>query len=341
MSRLLLSLILFSAGVLHILKPGVFDPAIPFEQKWMINLLAGVFEIFLALGLHSKKIQDLSARLSALWFLCLIPIHIFVAWNHIAIFGVSNSFLLWGRTFFQPVFYFWALSLQTKGWIMAQEWRDVLFLHYEVDPEILQEQLPFPLDLYEGKAIISIVSFTMGGIRFPFLPTVPGLSKLNELNLRTYVEVNGIKGVYFFTLDADLLPAVGIGRIFFSLPYRMARIKIKKDNDEYFYESFNSTRSLKFSAVVGSVRDSDKFDLWSTERYGLFTKKLNSTLHGIVQHDSWPLQDVSLESIEDNFSTQLGQHLAARSFLRPAYCRKLKVRFRPFYKMTSTGKVSR
>jgi uncharacterized protein YqjF (DUF2071 family) len=333
MSRALLILILIGAGVLHIVRPGLFDPAIPFYFKWPINLSAGILEIVLAFGLCSKKFQDLSARLTALWFLCLTPIHIYVSWNHIALFGIDHPLLLWLRTVFQPVFYFWALSIQKKGWIMSQTWKDVLFIHYKVDSKLLQDQVPFKLDLYNGNAVISIVSFTMDKIRFPFLPAVPGLSKLNELNLRTYVEIDGIKGVYFFTLDADLIPGISIGRLFFSLPYRLARITIKKNQNEYFCESFRSTASLKFAAEIGTSRKSSSFDLWATERYGLFTKRSKHTLHGIVQHRPWVLQDVTLSKMEDNFSSQLGMHLKAKDFLEPTYCEQLNVKFRPFYKM--------
>ena len=333
MSKIFLSVILFSAGMLHLFVPSLFDPAIPFHFKWAINLFAGILEILLALGLLSKNFQDLSARLSALWFLSLMPIHIYVSINHITIFGISNSFLLWIRTALQPVLYFWALSLQNKNWIMAQVWRDVLFLHYEVDPLLLQTHVPFKLDTYNNRAVVSIVSFKMAGIRFPFLPTIPGLSQLNELNLRTYVEVDGIKGVYFFTLDADLIPAIGIARFFFSLPYRYANIFIQKNKDQYILKSNNSKTSLQFEASLGETRISSPFDLWATERYGLFTKKSNQTLHGIVQHSPWKLRDVSLVNIVDNFSNQLGDSLKASSFIGTRFCEELKVRFRPFTKI--------
>ena len=320
MARIILSLIIFFSGILHLLNLGMFDSDIPF-------LLTGLIDIVLALGLCSKKFQDLSARLIALWILCLTPMYIYFSWNHIAIFGIV---LL-------PAFYFWALSLQTKGWIMAQVWKDVLFLHYQVDPKILQAKVPFKLDLYNGHAVLSIVSFTMDRIRFPFLPSVPGLSKLNELNLRTYVEVDGIKGVYFFTLDADLIPAIIIARLFFSLPYHLAKISIQKNQNNYFCESQSSSTSLKFSAEIQALRKSSHFELWATERYGLFTQRSGHTLHGIVQHVPWSLQEIALLKIEDNFSTQLGEDLKATTFLEPGYCKELNVRFRPFYKMNSTS----
>lgn len=114
MSRFILSLILFLAGLLHLFMPQLFDSAIPFEYKWPINLFAGILEIFLACGLWITRYKDWFAQLTALWFLILIPIHIYVAWNEIPIFGISSPFLLWGRTLFQPVLIFWALSLHNK-----------------------------------------------------------------------------------------------------------------------------------------------------------------------------------------------------------------------------------
>ena len=333
MSRSILILVLFFAGLLHLLMPQLFDPAIPFTNKWAINVFSGSLEIVLSLGLCIDRFKDKSARLAALWFLLLTPIHLYVCWYQIPMFGFSNPFLLWGRTLLQPLLYFWALSLQSKGWIMAQTWRDVLFLHYPVEPKLLQDHVPFKLDEYNGQAIISIVSFTMESIRFPFLPSVPGLSKLNELNLRTYVDVDGKKGVYFFTLDADLKPAIFIARTFFSLPYRLAKIVVMKKHNSYFCKSLSSNTSIEMNAVIGDARASSHFDLWATERYGLFTKRNQDSLHGIVDHVPWHLHDVSLKSIEDNFSSQLGLNLKAKAFVGQGYCKELKVKFRPFYKL--------
>lgn len=334
LSRILLSMVLLIAGLLHIIRPELFNPAIPFGNKLFINLIVGVFESFLALGLLSRRFQDQSAKIAALWFLLLMPIHIYVSWNQVSIFSINNPILLWIRTFMQPFLYFWALSLQTKGWIMSQTWRDVLFLHYTVSPEELQKHVPFELDLYNGHAVVSVVSFTMQSIRFPFLPVVPGLSKLNELNLRTYVEVDGIKGVYFFTLDADLRPAIWIARTFFSLPYRLAKILIGIKDSSYVCESKNSLSSLLIHAEIGPSRVSNEFDLWATERYGLFTRSNKDSLHGIVLHIPWKLKDATLKTIDDEFTSHLGIHLKAENFINPSYCQELKVKFRPFYKLS-------
>src|SRR5690349_20179913 len=44
-------------------------------------------------------------------------------------------------------------------------WQRVLMIHFEVDPEALQQDVPFELDLRDGRAYVSTVAFTMHGMR--------------------------------------------------------------------------------------------------------------------------------------------------------------------------------
>jgi uncharacterized protein len=324
-SRALLSSLLLVAGVLHLVSPELFNEAIPFIWKKEINILSGILEVFLGAGLWSSRFKDKAARACALWFLILTPVHVYVSFYQIPMFGVSNPWLLWGRTFLQAALFFWALSLQDKGWIMAQRWSEVLFLHYEVDASELQKFVPYPLDLYHGKAVISIVPFVMSRIRFPFIPPIVGLSSLYELNLRTYVSVHGRPGVYFFTLDSNHLPGVCIARWFFSLPYRWKSMKLKQ-GEFYQFES----KDLKLKARIRPEAHQSEFDRWATERYALMTRRGSTDLIGVVEHEPWELQKVDLQSIEDQFSNLLGEQFRAQKFLSMAYCKKLDVRFRPF-----------
>lgn len=119
-SKYSLCLILYIAGILHLHIPDLFIPALPaiLPYKFELIYITGIFELILGTGLIVQKYQDLSAKTLALYFLLLLPIHVFVSLYSIEIFGINNSFLLWGRTFFQFVFIFWALSLQTQGWII-------------------------------------------------------------------------------------------------------------------------------------------------------------------------------------------------------------------------------
>jgi uncharacterized protein YqjF (DUF2071 family) len=327
-SRLLLALLLAAAGVLHLLRPELFDPAIPLPYKGAINIIVGVFECALAVGLLCPSLRDRAAQNAAGWFLALIPIHIYVSWHHIPMFEISHPALLWGRTLLQGVLYFWALSVQQTGWLISQRWSDVMFLHYEVAPQKLQEKVPFPLDLYAGKAIVSIVPFVMNRIRFPFLPPIPGLSRLIELNLRTYVKVNGVAGVYFFTLDSNHLPGVLVARWFFALPYRWVKLSLQTKGSYTLRSS-----EIDLTAKIGAERPATSMERWLTERYSLFTKRGDRSYEGIVEHAPWVLHDAEVIVMKDNFTRLPSEELKMAKLIAAAYAPKLDVRFRPFRRL--------
>ncbi len=254
--------------------------------------------------------KDAFLQMLALTFLILIPF----------------SFLLSPFLFLIPIFlYFFVLTLQDKGWIISQRWMDVVFIHYKVDAKELQKIVPFPLDLFEGEAVVSIVPFVMGRIRFPFLIPIPGLSKLLELNLRTYVTMKGKPAVYFFTLDSNHLPEVLIARWFFALPYRLKKLA-------FFLNDFYHFKSPEFSlkAVVGEVKQKSAFDVWATERYALLTKRGHSTYMGIVEHRPWTLQKLEVKELTDHFSILIGEHFKMKEIIETSYSKNLDVRFRSF-----------
>jgi len=201
-----------------------------------------------------------------------------------------------------------------------------LFLHYEVDAEKLAPLVPYPLDRYQGKAIVSIVPFVMSRIRFPFLPPIPGLSRLVELNLRTYVRVNGTPGVYFLTLDTNHLPGVLVARALFGLPYRWRRMRLARSADGYRFRS----AELELVARISGERQASEFQRWASERYALFTRVCGIDLIGEVEHAPWTLTAAQVLEVRDVFSQNLGVGLPAASPAALAHAAQIDVRFRPF-----------
>lgn len=112
--------------------------------------------------------------------------------------------------------------------LMRQRWRNLLFAHWPVAPEVLRPYLPprLELDLFEGQAWLGVVPFTMSHIRPLGLPAVPGLSALHELNVRTYATLDGVPGVWFLSLDATQPLGVWAARTLFHLPYLHARMRL-------------------------------------------------------------------------------------------------------------------
>lgn len=335
--RFFLSAILFSAGVLHLVRPELFSAAIPpyFGYSKEIIYFTGLFEILLAIGLLWRKTLDLTARITAGYFIMLIPVHLYVSILGIEIFGIQSKLVLWLRTLFQFFFIFWALSLQTKSWIIEQKWKHVFFLHFKIDPAKIQHLVPFKLDLHEEQAVISIVPFYMDGIRFPFLPSIPRVSNLWELNIRTYVEVNGIKGVYFFTLETDSKIGEFVAKNFFHLPYRHSQIKARVSDKKYDFSHKRGALAFHLEATLLEKKQSSDFDLWATERYSLFTEHKGKIFQGIVQHRPWELRVVQIHKMEDEFTKMVTGDL--KNLVGASYSEFLLVRFRPFKNIGPKG----
>lgn len=110
----------------------------------------------------------------------------------------------------------------------SQRWRDLLFVHWEVPLPALRRLVPEPLaiDTFDGRAYVGLVPFTMRDVRpLRALPSVPTARDFHEVNLRTYVHLEGQDpGVWFFSLDAASTLAVLGARAGFHLPYWRGRI---------------------------------------------------------------------------------------------------------------------
>ena len=215
-------------------------------------------------------------------------------------------------------------------WVIEQTWKHVLFLHWKVDAALIQASVPFELDLFEGQAVVSIVPFRMEGIRFPYCPTLPGVSQLWELNLRTYVKVGGVRGIYFITLDTDSKLGVFVAQKFFHLPYHLARIEAHVKENAYGFASHREKASLRLHATLHQRRKSaSALDTWACERYSLFTRHGGKIFRGQVIHAPWELEEASLDRIDDQFSSLLPIKLTPTP-LEVSYAQKLQVRFQPF-----------
>src|SRR6056297_2999786 len=123
--------------------------------------------------------------------------------------------------------------LPRQPWVMRMTWSELLFAHWPVEPELVAEHLPagVTLDTRDGKAWVGVVPFLMSNIAPRWVPPIPGLSRFLELNVRTYVSVDGKPGVWFFSLDAESKVAVRVARATFNLPYMDATMSINRRHD--------------------------------------------------------------------------------------------------------------
>jgi hypothetical protein len=131
------------------------------------------------------------------------------------------------------------------------------------------------------------------------VPALPWVSAFPELNVRTYVRVGAKPGVYFFSLDAGNLLAVGAARTLFNLPYYSAAMDVAIDEEGVRYTSKRATTNgskADFAAryrPVGPVYAAPpgSLDYFLTERYCLYTVNDAFELRRLeIHHPPWPLQ---------------------------------------------------
>jgi len=187
--------------------------------------------------------------------------------------------------------------------VMYQNWRDLLFLHWTVEPDVIQPTLPpgLTVDTFEGRAYLGLVPFFMKDVRPRFSPTVPGLSNFMEVNVRTYVyDERGIAGVWFYSLDANQWLAVKLARTFYKLPYFYARMtETRRDAGReiaYTCERVSSDPHLRSRFRYrsrGSPRQAEpgSLEFFLVERYILFASigRTQRLATGQVYHSPYPI----------------------------------------------------
>ncbi|HEV2790529.1 MAG TPA: DUF2071 domain-containing protein [Solirubrobacterales bacterium] len=204
--------------------------------------------------------------------------------------------------------------LPKAPWLMGQTWADLLFAHWRVPEEALREVVPpqLPIDTYEGDAWIGVTPFEVRGLRLRGTMPAPLLSTFPELNVRTYVSIEGKPGIYFLSLDADSWAAVNAARRSYRLPYFHSRIETHRfhpspssgrekggnDGEGVAYDLIRTSDDgppAYFSARYGAeggplpIRDGS-LERWLTERYCLYTLDDSRRIQrGDIHHPPWPL----------------------------------------------------
>ena len=187
--------------------------------------------------------------------------------------------------------------------LLRQEWSDLLFMHWPVPAELLRPYLPARLqpDTYDGMAWLAVVPFRMSKVRTRISPPVPGANDFLELNVRTYVHLDGVPGVWFFSLDATNALAVWVARTFFNLPYLRATMRLESPGPQLRQFTAERTHagvpaaSFRATWKIGAPLPApapDSLEFFLTERYCLYTSNKAQTklYRGRVAHQPWPLR---------------------------------------------------
>jgi len=218
--------------------------------------------------------------------------------------------------------------LPSGRWQMTQRWNDLLFAHWPVAAAQMAPLLPEGLepDTFQGTAWLGVVPFWLDRIKINGIPALPGAHSFPDLNLRTYVrdEQTGTPGVYFFSLDASNLLAVGLARGFLHLPYYWAEMRLEQKSEREF--AFYSRRRFSSKPVLFKARyrglgptsrladlRSGTLEYFLTERHCLFSRNRDGeTTQSNLHHVSWPLEEAEAEIEHNDLPATIGIELPAQ-----------------------------
>jgi uncharacterized protein YqjF (DUF2071 family) len=185
-------------------------------------------------------------------------------------------------------------------------WDRAVFIHYAVDPPTLQSDVPFELDLRDGRAYVSLVAFTLSRMR----PRIGG--RLGEwifkpiathefLNVRTYVRHRGEPGIYFLAEWLSNPLSVLLGPRSFGLPYRFGQLHYQNACNDGTLRGTVAARNgqLTYQGRVASDNfeacDAVSLTEFLLERYTAFTRNRKCARFFRVWHSPWPQAPAEIE----------------------------------------------
>jgi uncharacterized protein YqjF (DUF2071 family) len=196
---------------------------------------------------------------------------------------------------------------------LTAAWRDLVMLSYAIDPSVLAPRVPAgtTLDLFDGRALVSVVGFRFVGTRVLGL-TVPGHADFDEVNLRFYVrrarpdgEVR--RGVVFVRELVPRAAVTWLARLAYGEPYRTLPMRSGVSGGparrRFTYEWQLDGRWQGLTATAADepqVPPPDSEEAFITRHHwGYGRRRDGSTLEYEVEHPPWrvwPAGDVALRA---------------------------------------------
>jgi uncharacterized protein len=195
-------------------------------------------------------------------------------------------------------------------------WDNLVFIHYETDPLELQRSIPYPLDLYQGRAFVSLVAFTMRRMRPRFGGRIGELllkpiATHDFLNVRTYVRHEGEPGISFMREWLSSRLATCLGPWSFGLPYRFGRIEYSVDSAHERQGEVQAKEGLlNYRATLAAETFRPcvpgSLDEFLLERYSAFTRFGKRFRFFRIWHEPWLQVTAEVRMAADDLTSATG-----------------------------------
>jgi uncharacterized protein YqjF (DUF2071 family) len=193
---------------------------------------------------------------------------------------------------------------------MKGNWENLIIKSFSCKPKILERYLPnnVELDMYNGKALFSMVAFTFSKVHF-FGIKIPFHQLFGEINFRFYVKskIDGKKGVVFIKEYANKPLIAFMANKIYNEPFFIHKIKQEVSNStnekRISYPFKLKNKWQKITALVNKSKTklkSNSLEEFIVDRYIAFVKgRKNTTYEYQINHKPWQLFKVKETNISN------------------------------------------
>jgi uncharacterized protein YqjF (DUF2071 family) len=207
---------------------------------------------------------------------------------------------------------------------LTAEWRHLVMLNYEVDPEILRPWLPAAteLDPWQGRTLVSVVGFQFLKTRVLGFP-IPWHRNFEEVNLRFYVRQKAAdgwrRGVVFIR---ELVPRTAIAtvaRVLYEEPYlalpmshQITSVDGTPRSVEYGWTFRNSPCHLRVETTGDwrSLQIGEEAEFITEHYWGYTRRRDGSTSEYQVAHPPWRVMAVATSELSCDITQLYGAGFA-------------------------------
>ncbi|WP_417799326.1 YqjF family protein [Tenacibaculum sp.] len=209
---------------------------------------------------------------------------------------------------------------------LKAEWRKLVMINYEVNPDVLKEFIPkgTKLDFYENKCYISVVGFMflntkLLGVKIPFHVN------FEEVNLRFYVKRKDKRGVVFIKEIVPKPAITFVANTIYKENYQTLPMKHSwTEKDDMFKVSYQWKINKKWNSIsVESLQKSIAIEPntqieFIAEHYWGYAKDKNRTTEYEVKHPTWKYYPVINHTINIDFKATYGAHFSFLQSQKPS-----------------------
>ena len=303
-----------------------------------LKVLNSIALLFLLGGAYGLPVTGLIQLISACIFVILKPKNKLI---YIYFILVILFFSFWkgdfNWLFAIPVilifFFSYIIHSEKNGSFMKAEWNDLLFINYEINPELLQKHVPkgTEIDLWNGKCYISLIGFMFEDVKVLGIK-IPYHINFEEVNLRFYVKrfEDGIwkRGVVFVKEIVPKHAITFVANTLYNEQYQTLPMRHERTIDtnsrlfKYEWKKSNTWNSIsvRTEKELIPIEENSEAEFISEHYYGYTISPRQKTVEYEVKHPRWHQYKVIDYAVNVDIELTYGKEFAFLQDLKADSC---------------------